>query len=81
MEDHEKQQQTALFAYQFWMERGCPVGSPDEDWFRAERALRSSHLEHVGADTAEEEPAQTAADPADSEPGSAWAVAGSFPLG
>ncbi len=26
-------------AYLRWQERGCPVGSPDEDWFRAEREL------------------------------------------
>jgi hypothetical protein len=27
-------------AYQFWEERGKPLGSSDEDWFRAERELR-----------------------------------------
>jgi len=26
-------------AYQSWIERGCPMGSPDEDWYRAEREL------------------------------------------
>ena len=26
-------------AYQSWIERGCPMGSPEEDWFRAEREL------------------------------------------
>ncbi len=26
-------------AYQFWLERGCPEGCPEEDWFRAEREL------------------------------------------
>jgi Protein of unknown function (DUF2934) len=29
----------AVLAYKLWMDRGCPVGSPDEDWFRAEREL------------------------------------------
>jgi hypothetical protein len=24
-----------------WKARGCPEGSPEDDWFRAERALRS----------------------------------------
>ena len=24
-------------AYQFWEERGRPLGSPEEDWFQAER--------------------------------------------
>ena len=26
-------------AYQSWIERGCPMGSPDEDWYRAEQEL------------------------------------------
>jgi hypothetical protein len=26
-------------AYQLWFERGCPIGSPDEDWFKAEDEL------------------------------------------
>jgi len=24
-------------AYFYWQARGCPFGSPEEDWFRAER--------------------------------------------
>ena len=75
MEDHEEHQQTALLAYQFWMDRGCPVGSPAEDWFRAERALHSRPLEEVAADAAEEAPAHIAADPPDSALGSTSAVA------
>ena len=31
--------QVAALAYGFWMERGCPEGCPEEDWFRAEREL------------------------------------------
>ena len=27
-------------AYQFWEERGRPFGSPDEDWFQAEREFQ-----------------------------------------
>jgi hypothetical protein len=75
MKDHEKQQQTALLAYQFWMERGCPVGSPADDWFRAERALHRRQLEGVAADAAEEAPVHIAADSPDSAPGSNLAVA------
>lgn len=31
-------------AYQLWVERGCPIGSPDEDWFKAEEELlHTSH--------------------------------------
>lgn len=32
-------EKTAALAYQLWNERGCPIGSPDEDWFRAELKL------------------------------------------
>ncbi len=27
-------------AYECWMSRGCPEGSPEEDWYEAERELR-----------------------------------------
>ena len=26
----------AELAYHFWEERGCPEGSPEEDWYKAE---------------------------------------------
>ena len=29
----------AAFAYKLWQDWGCPTGSPDEDWFRAEAEL------------------------------------------
>ena len=28
-------------AYQHWEKRGCPLGSPEVDWFEAERAMRA----------------------------------------
>ena len=31
--------QIAKLAYQLWEERGRPLGSSEEDWFRAEREL------------------------------------------
>jgi hypothetical protein len=31
----------ARMAYSYWEARGCQDGSPSEDWFRAERALKS----------------------------------------
>jgi hypothetical protein len=34
--------QIASLAYQLWQERGCPEGSPDEDWLRAEQELTAS---------------------------------------
>jgi hypothetical protein len=27
-------------AYEYWQERGCPEGCPDEDWYRAEKDLQ-----------------------------------------
>jgi Protein of unknown function (DUF2934) len=33
-------QEIAALAYQYWQARGCPDGSPEEDWFRAERELQ-----------------------------------------
>ena len=30
----------ARLAYSSWQDRGCPDGSPEEDWFRAESELR-----------------------------------------
>jgi len=31
----------ANLAHQLWRARGCPQGSPDEDWFKAAQILRS----------------------------------------
>ncbi len=35
---------TELLAYAFWQARGCPEGSPDEDWFLAEEQLRHQYF-------------------------------------
>ncbi len=35
------QQGIAKLAFEFWHARGCPDGSPEEDWFRAELELQS----------------------------------------
>ena len=41
---HEaNQQETAALAYELWQARGCPEGSPEEDWLRALEQLRSRH--------------------------------------
>jgi Protein of unknown function (DUF2934) len=32
----------AKLAYKFWEERGRPLGSPEVDWFAAERAVYSA---------------------------------------
>jgi hypothetical protein len=36
-----EEQDVATLAYRRWLERGCPQGSPQEDWFEAERELHS----------------------------------------
>jgi hypothetical protein len=28
-------------AYELWLERGCPEGSPEQDWYQAESEMRS----------------------------------------
>jgi hypothetical protein len=33
--------ETAALALKLWRARGCPEGSPEEDWFRAVAELRS----------------------------------------
>jgi hypothetical protein len=33
--------QIAALAYQLWLDRGGPYGSPEEDWLRAERELQT----------------------------------------
>ena len=35
------EQDVANLAYQRWVERGCPQGCPEEDWFEAEQELQS----------------------------------------
>jgi hypothetical protein len=32
----------AQLAYTYWEARGCPWGSPHEDWFRAEQEIKKS---------------------------------------
>ena len=32
----------AAVAYRLWLERGCPHGSDQEDWFRAEALLETA---------------------------------------
>ena len=32
-------EEVSALAYKYWQERGCPEGSDQEDWFRAESEL------------------------------------------
>jgi hypothetical protein len=34
-------EEIAALAYSFWLERGCPEGTPEQDWFRAEQELKA----------------------------------------
>jgi hypothetical protein len=45
--EHQEVDQSKLdqVAYDFWLQRGCPTGSPEEDWFRAEQKLRREALD------------------------------------
>ena len=36
----------AALAYELWQARGCPDGSPQEDWFNASEQLRSRSYTH-----------------------------------
>jgi hypothetical protein len=36
------QDEVAALADEFWKQRGRQLGSPDEDWFRAEREIKHS---------------------------------------
>jgi hypothetical protein len=33
-------------AYELWLERGCPEGSPEQDWYLAESELRGQSEVH-----------------------------------
>jgi hypothetical protein len=39
--DPMKEKSIAQLAYDYWDRRGRPFGSPEEDWFRAEREIRA----------------------------------------
>ena len=47
----EEQQRTQALAYQLWLQRGCPIGSDQVDWYEAERQLQHlrSALERTAA--------------------------------
>ena len=39
--NRDEREEITRLALQFWIERGCPIGTPEEDWFRAEAEVRS----------------------------------------
>jgi hypothetical protein len=42
--DEPEHQRIAQLAYDLWQKRGCPIGSPDEDWFRVENETSAGEL-------------------------------------
>src|SRR5579862_7952760 len=38
----QNREQIAALAYALWQARGCPDGTPDEDWFQAEQEIAGS---------------------------------------
>jgi hypothetical protein len=39
--NQDEREEIARLSHQFWIERGCPIGTPEEDWLRAEAEVRS----------------------------------------
>ncbi len=44
-QDHELIRLAAFF---LWEQRGCPIGTPDVDWFRAEEEIRAQREHSSG---------------------------------
>ena len=42
---HNRHEEIALRAYSLWQERGSPIGSPEEDWFRAEQEIGNQDVQ------------------------------------
>ena len=40
--DSPTESEIAIVAYQLWLDNGCPVGSDQEDWSRAEAMLKNA---------------------------------------
>ena len=41
----DRHEQIALRAFGLWQERGSPIGSPEEDWFRAEQEIGNQDVQ------------------------------------
>jgi hypothetical protein len=37
--DLDNREEVAQLAYSYWLARGCPDGSPEDDWLRAEQDI------------------------------------------
>ena len=47
LQAHLQQQTIEILAYTLWQQRGCPEGSPEEDWLEAKLLLQSEELPAV----------------------------------
>jgi hypothetical protein len=47
----ETQETVAMLAHYYWLMRGCPEGSPEIDWYRAEERLDQELLEQLDLGT------------------------------
>jgi Protein of unknown function (DUF2934) len=48
----KKDQEIAKLAYELWIQRGCPISSPEEDWYSAEEHIHgraTSELDSYGS--------------------------------
>jgi hypothetical protein len=43
----ETQETVAVLAHYYWLMRGCPEGSPEIDWYRAEETIEQEFLEQL----------------------------------
>ena len=57
-----RHEEITLRAYSLWQERGSPIGSPQEDWFRAEQEIcnQSAQAREAAPPSATEERAMAA---------------------
>lgn len=46
MDDAPLSEQIAALAYALWQERGCPDGTPEEDWYRAQQEIQAKQESH-----------------------------------
>ena len=61
-------EEIAVIAYALWQDRGCPHGSPEVDWLKAEQMLRVAIRR---TETPTEDATATAAQHAEAKPGAA----------
>jgi hypothetical protein len=42
LSDEPRNGDVELLAFEMWLERGAPIGTPEIDWYRAEELLRGA---------------------------------------